>query len=348
MSLRTPLPFLSALSLLAALGCAERAAPPSPEVSLDPAASSFIEELAARGGPPIYTLPVAEARTVLRDVQAEHAPADPLPADVEDHVLDAGPTGSVAVRIVKPAGHAEGLPVVMYFHGGGWILGDAFTHDRLLRELASRAQAALVFVAYTPSPEAKFPVPIEQAYAATRYIATEGARFGLDPTRLAVAGDSVGGNMAAVVAQLAAARGGPAIRLQALFYPVTDAALDTRSYQQFAEGPWLTRRAMEWFFDAYAPAPADRARPEISPLRAPPERLRGLPPALVITDENDVLRDEGEAYAHALMNAGVQVEAVRYLGTFHDFMMLNALADTAAAQSATALAGETLRWALAR
>jgi acetyl esterase len=154
--------------------------------------------------------------------------------------------------------------------------------------------------------------------------------------------------MAAVVAQLAAARGGPAIRLQALFYPVTDAALDTRSYQQFAEGPWLTRRAMEWFFDAYAPAPADRARPEISPLRAPPERLRGLPPALVITDENDVLRDEGEAYAHALMNAGVQVEAVRYLGTFHDFMMLNALADTAAAQSATALAGETLRWALAR
>jgi acetyl esterase len=240
------------------------------------------------------------------------------------------------------------LPVIVYFHGGGWILGNERTHDRLIRELARDARAAVVFVKYTPSPEARFPVPVEQGYAATRYVAEHGARFGLDPTRLAIAGDSVGGNMAAVVARLAKERGGPEIRLQALFYPVTDARFDTASYQQFAEGPWLTRREMQWFFDAYAPDPADRERPDVAPLRTPIERLRGLAPALVIVDENDVLRDEGEAYAHLLMNAGVPVKAVRVLGTIHDFMMLNAIADTPPTRAAITLAGAELRAALAR
>jgi acetyl esterase len=314
--------------------------------SLDPAAQAFVDQLAAKGGPPLYTLPVQDARAVLDALQASTAP--PLPADVEDAVIPCGPSGSVSIRIVRPLGIAAPLPVVMYFHGGGWILGDEKTHDRLVRELSYGAHAAVVFVKYTPSPEAQFPVPLEEAYAATKYIADNGALFDLDPSRLAVAGDSVGGNMATVVARLAKERGGPAIRYEALLYPVTDARFDDASYQQFAEGPWLTKRAMQWFFDAYAPNPDDRANPEVSPLRASLDQLRDLPPALVITDENDVLRDEGEAYAHALMNAGVPVTAVRVLGMIHDFMMLDGVAGTPGARSATALAGYELGQALSR
>lgn len=357
---RSELTSLFALFVIAGTGCAPEpgvlagAAPSAveeaaPDLSnLDPPTRAFIEGLAARRGPPLYELPIADARAFLVNLQAEHAPATTIPALVEDHVLPVGPSGSVPIRIVRPEGTDEPLPVVVYFHGGGWILGDETTHDRLIREIAARARAAVVFVKYTPSPEAKFPVPLQEAYAATRYIAENGARFGLDPSRLAVAGDSVGGNMATVVALLAKQHGGPAIRYQALLYPVTDARFDDASYQRFAEGPWLTRRAMEWFFDAYAPKADVRASPYVSPLRASVEDLRGLPPALVVVDENDVLRDEGEAYAHALMAAGVPVRAVRYLGTLHDFMMLTALADTPASRGATALVGDTLRDALAR
>jgi acetyl esterase len=335
------------LFVVAGAGCALAPAPPS-GAPLDPPTRAFIEKLAARGGPPLYERPVADARAFLVNLQAEYAPATKIPADVEDHVLPVGPSGAVPIRIVRPQGAVGPLPVVVYFHGGGWILGDETTHDRLIREIATRAQAAVVFVKYTPSPEAQFPVPIEEAFAATRDIAENGARFGLDPSRLAVAGDSVGGNMATVVALLAKQHGGPAIRYQVLAYPVTDAGLDTASYQRFAEGPWLTKKAMEWFFDAYAPKLDTRSLPYVSPLRASTADLQGLPPALVIVDENDVLRDEGEAYAHALMQAGVPVRAVRYLGTIHDFMMLNALADTPASESATALVGSTLRAALSR
>jgi acetyl esterase len=312
--------------------------------TLDPGTQAFIDALAARGGPPIYTLPVREARAFLDDLQA--ADMRSIPADVEDRVIPGGPTGSVPIRIVRPEGASEPLPVVVYLHGGGWILGDERTHDRLIREIARDAQVAVVFVKYTPSPEAQFPVPIEQAYAATRYVAENGAGLRLDASRLAVAGDSVGGNMATVVARLARDRGRPSIRFEALFYPVTDASMDTESYKRFADGPWLTKRAMEWFFDAYASNLADRELPAVSPLKATQEELRGLPPTLLITDENDVLRDEGEAYAHALMEADVPVKAVRYLGTIHDFMMLNALADTPPVRSAVTLASAELRSAL--
>ncbi len=234
----------------------------------------------------------------------------------------------------------------MYFHGGGWILGSKDTHDRLLRDLTNGAQAAFVFVNYTPSPEAQFPVPIEQDYAATKYIAEHGKEFGLDTSRLAVAGDSVGGNMVAVVTQLAKERKGPAIRYQVLLYPVTDAGMNTASYSEFANGPWLTKPAMEWFWDAYAPKKEDRKKTTASPLSATTEQLKGLPPALVIVDENDVLRDEGEAYARRLIEAGVDVTAVRMLATHHDFAMLNALAHTPACKAAIQLASEKLSAAL--
>jgi acetyl esterase len=314
---------------------------------LEPKTRAFVEALEAKGGPPLYELSYEAARAVLKDLQSRNN-VPIRPARIDDATLPVGPRGSVSIRIVRPEGRTDRLPVVMYFHGGGWILGDASTHDRLVRELAHGAQAAFVFVAYTPSPEAHYPVPIEEAYAATRYIAEHGAVFGLDSSRIAIAGDSVGGNMAAVVAQLAKQRGGPPLRLQVLFYPVTDATFDTASYRQFADGPWLTKPAMQWFFDAYAPNLADRGKPGVSPLRASLDDLRGLPPALVVTDENDVLRDEGEAYAHRLMDAGVPVKAVRVLGTVHDFMMLNALADTPPVREAIATANEELRAALAK
>jgi acetyl esterase len=313
---------------------------------LDPMTQAFVDALAAKGGPPLYALPIADARAVLDTLQSGPTPV--LPADVTDAVLPVGPTGSVGIRIVKPVGSPEGLPVVMYFHGGGWILGNEKTHDRLIRELAVRAGVGLVFVKYTPSPEAQFPVPLEQAYAATKYIAEHGEDFGLDGSRLAVVGDSVGGNMATEVARLAKLHGGPAIAHQVLMYPVTNANFFDKSYAQFANGPWLTRPAMQWFWNAYAPKLIDRLNPYAAPLLAAVADLRDLPPALVITDENDVLRDEGEAYAHNLMRADVPVTAVRYLGTMHDFMMLDALADTEAAKSAVALVSETLREALAK
>jgi acetyl esterase len=302
----------------------------------------FVDELA--GAPPIYSLSPDEARSVL--VRAQSIPVGKPSAQVEDITLPVGPTGSVPIRVIRPVGAAEVLPVVMYFHGGGWVLGDRDTHDRLVREIAVGAEAAVVFVDYGRAPEVRYPVAIEQAYAATRYVADNGASLRIDPLRLAVAGDSVGGNMAAAVTLMAKQRSGPNIAFQVLFYPVTDSGFDTPSYIQFADGPWLTKRAMEWFWDAYLPDPAARKQPTATPLNAPPDQLARLPEALVIVDENDVLRDEGEAYARKLSNAGVRVTSIRYNGTIHDFVMLNALADTPATRGAIAQAVGALKEAL--
>jgi acetyl esterase len=258
-----------------------------------------------------------------------------------------GPQGKVSVRILRPQnGNGEKLPVIMYFHGGGWILGSANTHDRLVREIAVGVHAAVVFVNFTLSPEAQFPTPIEEAYAATKYIAEHGEKMNLDPSHLMVAGDSVGGNMAIAVTLLAKKRHGPKIEFQALLYPVTNADLTSPSYRQYAKGPWLTKAAMKWFWNAYLPDVSARKDPLASPLKASIEELKGLPPALVITDENDVLRDEGEAYAHKLMQAGVHVTSARMLGTFHDFMMLNGLAHTPAARAGVGMTIHYLREAL--
>jgi acetyl esterase len=253
----------------------------------------FVDGLA--GSPPIYTLSPAEARAVLE--QAQSILVGKPGAQIEDTAFPVGPTGSVPVRLVRPAGVAGPLPVVVYIHGGGWILGDPNTHDRLVREIAVGAGAAVVFVDYDRSPEARYPVAIEQAYAAACYVVDHGAELRIDPSRLAVVGDSVGGNMAAALTLMARQRRGPKIAFQVLFYPVTDANFDTASYTHFADGPWLTKRAMQWFWDAYLPDPAARKQPTATPLNASLHELAGLPEALVIVDENDVLRDEGEAYA---------------------------------------------------
>jgi acetyl esterase len=302
----------------------------------------FVDGLA--GALPIHTLSPIDARTVLERVQS--APVGKPSAQIEDIAFPVGPTGSVPLRIVRPVGTTEVLPVVLYFHGGGWILGGRDTHDRLVKEIAVGAKAAVVFVDYARAPEARYPVAIEQAYAATRYAVDHGVSLRIDPLRLAVAGDSVGGNMAAAVTLMARQRRGPKIAFQVLFYPVTDAGFDTPSYSRFADGPWLTKRAMQWFWDAYLPDPAARNQPTATPLNASLDQLAGLPEALVIVDENDVLRDEGEAYARKLSNAGVRVTSTRYNGTIHDFVMLNALADTPAARGAVAQAVGALKMAL--
>jgi acetyl esterase len=312
------------------------------EQTLEPHTQDFVDNLA--GAPAIYTLSPANARSVLTKAQA--IPVGKPTAQIEDLTFPVGPTGSVPVRMIRPAGTVELLPVVMYFHGGGWVLGDRDTHDRLVREIAVGAEAAVVFVEYDRSPEARYPTAIEQAYAATRYVVDNGAGLRVDPLRLAVAGDSVGGNMAAAVTLMAKQRHGPKIAYQVLFYPVTDACFDTPSYIRFGDGPWLTRRAMQWFWDAYLPDPALRKQPTATPLNASLDQLAGLPEALVIVDENDVLRDEGEAYARRLSNAGVRVTSTRYNGTIHDFVMLNAIADTPATRGAIAQAVAALRGAL--
>jgi acetyl esterase len=304
---------------------------------IEPQTQAFLDALAQAGGPPIYTLSPADARGVLRTVQAVEV-ATPA-AEIMIGEIDSG----VAIRVVRPEGVASSLPAVLYIHGGGWVLGGFDTHLRLLHELSIGAGVAVVYVDYTPSPEARFPTAIEQCYAVLQWIAERGEEAGLDPKRVVIAGDSVGGNMSAAVTLLAKRRGGPQLRGQLLFYPVTDARMDSGSYRQFAEGPWLTKAAMAWFWDQYLPDGSQRSDPLASPLLAEADELRGLPPALVITGSNDVLRDEGEAYAARLAQAGVHTTAVRYVGTIHDFVMLNGIAGTPAARGAIAQAIAALR-----
>lgn len=303
---------------------------------IEPVTQEFLDKINAQNGPPIYELSPAEARNVLSRIQYISIPK--LSADIEDHTISAGPRGEINIRIIRPKDNKTQLPIVMYFHGGGWILGDKDVYDRLVRQIANDAQAAVVFVDFDRSPEIQYPTITEEAYAATKYIAEHSDAFNLDSSRLAVMGDSVGGNMAAVVSILAKECGGPKINYQVLFYPVTDANFETESYNKFAEGYWLSKEAMKWFWDSYLPDENKRKKYTASPLNASIEQLRGLPPTLVITNENDVLRDEGEAYARKLIEANVETKAVRLLGTIHDCVMLNPLAKTPAAKTAIELA----------
>jgi acetyl esterase len=252
----------------------------------------------------------------------------------------------VSISLYRPQGLAGDLPVILFTDGAGWVFGDAHTHGRLVAELATLAGAAVVFTSYDRSPEARHPTAVEEIYAALEWIPAHGGEHGLDPARIAVAGDSVGGNMTAAITMLAKQRGGPAVAAQLLYYPVTDASFDTGSYHQFASGYWLTRQAMQWYWDQYTTDPAQRAEPSCSPLRATLDDLAGLPPALVIVGEADPLRDEGEAYAARLRQAGIPVTAVRYQGIIHDSVMVNVMRNTHAALAATDQGGEFLRAAL--
>jgi len=309
---------------------------------LEPITQDFLDTVGEN--PDLCRRSPEEARRALVRIQSG-AVGRPS-ARIEDLSFPVGPTGSVVVRIVRPSDAQRTLPVIVYVHGGGWCLGDADTHDRVVRELAVAAGAALFFVEYDRSPEARYPVALEQIYAVTAHVAAHGESLGVDPTRLALVGDGAGGNLAAAVTLLAMQRRGPKIDLQILFYPITDADFATSSYQSFANGPWLTKAAMERFWDAYLPDAALRNEITAAPLRASVDQLRGLPDALIIVAENDVLCDDGEGYARLLISAGVRATSVRYSGTIHGFVVLNALADTPATRSAIAQAVAALRSAL--
>ncbi|RMT89618.1 hypothetical protein ALP39_02544 [Pseudomonas marginalis pv. marginalis] len=302
---------------------------------------AFLDVLNVGTGKPMEQLTPKEARAVLTGAQAGVKLTLPK-ADVSQKTIqvDGKP---LDLTIVRPAGVKGTLPVFMFFHGGGWVLGDYPTHERLVRDLVVGSGAVAVFVNYTPSPEAHYPVAINQAYGATKWVAEHGKEINVDGQRLAVAGNSVGGNMAAVVSLMAKDKGTPAIKFQLLLWPVTDANFETASYNQYAEGHFLTKNMMKWFWDNYTTDANQRAEIYASPLRATTAQLSGLPPALVQTAGADVLRDEGEAYARKLDEAGVPVTAVRYNGMIHDYGLLNVVSQVPAVRSALLQASEELK-----
>jgi acetyl esterase len=309
------------------------------KIALEPAAQEFVD--ATSDHPFLYELPPEEGRKAVDSVQ--DAPIEKPDVDDEWIEVPGGPTGSVKVRIVKPRGVEGPLPVILYVHGAGWVFGDAHTHDRLVRDLAIGSGAAVVFPEYDRSPEVGYPVAIEQSYAAAQWVVAEGAGKGLDASRIAVSGDSVGGNMAIAIGLLAAQRGDLGLAKLVLFYPVTNAAFDTASYDEFEVGYFLSREGMKWFWDQYTTDEAERAEITVSPLRAGLEELAGLPSTLIITAEADVLRDEGEAFAARLREAGVKATNARFGGITHDFVMVNSLHDTEAAKHAIWLATASFR-----
>lgn len=308
-------------------------------ISLEKSAIEFSDANAPH--PRIYELPPEEGRALLEKVQ--ESPVDKLPVDIEDLKVDTGQWGSINVRFVRPEGNTDKLPVIFYIHGAGWVFGSAQTHDKLIRELAVRTNSVVVFPEYSRSPEAKYPTAIEQSYAVLQKLSELAESKGLDLTELAVAGDSVGGNMATVMTILTKERQGLPIQKQLLFYPVTDANFTTDSYQEFAENYFLTKEGMKWFWDQYTTDDSERSEITASPLRATSEDLADLPPALILTGEADVLRDEGEAYARKLRDVGVAVTQVRFQGMIHDFVMVNSLDQTNATRAAILLATQWLQ-----
>ena len=302
---------------------------------------AFLQKLEAGGGKPIEQMTPVEARKVLAGAQSGVKLTLPK-ADVSEKTIKTD-AGEVKITIVRPAGVTETLPAFMFFHGGGWVLGDYPTHERFVRDLVVYSGAVAVFVNYTPSPEVGYGVAINQAYAATKWVADHGKEIHVDGKRLAVAGNSVGGNMATVVALMAKQKGGPKLRSEILFWPVTESNFETESYKQFADGHFLSRNMMKWFWDNYTTDAAKRKEITASPLRATIDQLKDLPPTLIQTAENDVLRDEGEAYGRKLDAAGVMVTTVRYNGMIHDFGLLNVLSTVPAVRSSLEQAGDELK-----
>lgn len=314
------------------------------DLGLDPTVLNWLKARAAMNLPPLGQIPVHDLRAGLEIAQAQ---LKDKPRALSDDVKIPLPDGrSVPVRLLRPAGTPGKLPIAVYFHGGGWVIGSPDTHDRLARDIVAASGVALAVVHYSRSPEARYPVALEECYAVTAWLAEHAEAVGLDGSRLALLGDSSGANLAAAVALLATRRGGPAIRQQTLVYPVADAACDSPSYRQFADGPNLTRESMLWYWDQYAPNAADKALDTVSILNASIDDLRSMPPTLLVTAEFDVLRDEGEAYAKKLTQAGVPVTATRYLGTIHGFAANNALAVTPATRALVTQIGSALREAL--
>lgn len=333
---------LLAATLAVATGVASAAGGPGVERRTQ----EFLNALEAGAGKPLEQLSPAAARGVLEGAQKSVAVTLPA-ADVSDKVINVDGK-QIKLKIVRPAGVKGELPAFMFIHGGGWVLGDYPTHERLVRDLVASSGAVAVFVDYTRSPEAGYGVALGEIYAATQWIARNGKQLQIDGSRLAVAGNSVGGNMSTVLALMAKDKGGPKLRYQVLMWPVTDAGFETASYKQYAQGHFLTTNMMHWFWDSYTKDAAQRKEIYASPLQASLAQLKGLPPALIQTAEFDVLRDEGEAYGRKLDQAGVDVTVTRYNGMIHDFGLLNPLATVPGVRSQVLQAGTELKKHLAK
>jgi acetyl esterase len=291
---------------------------------LDPQVQDYLTKLAALGLDPMAALSPRTARAMM-EAETRTLGESPAVGRVVDRSIP-GPAGEIRIRITAPEGDGP-FPALVYFHGGGWVVGSIATHDALARSITSAAHLAVVSVDYRLAPEHRYPAAVEDAFAATAWVAANGASVGIDPARIGVAGDSAGGNLAAVVALMARDQGGPRLAYQLLIYPITNDDLDTPSYRDYSTGYMLTREAMKWYWDQYVQDVSKRAEPYVSPLRA--LDLSGLPPALVVTAEYDVLRDEGEAYAARLQEADVPARWLRYRGLIHGFLRRTAMFDKA-------------------
>jgi acetyl esterase len=317
---------------------------PSKDMNLDPTVRSFLAEV-NKDGSPFWELPQPEPQDIVTGLQ-DKTPVDMSGVTITEKTID-DDGRPVKLYVMKPA-HVTGKPgVVLFIHGGVWLVGNFANHQRLLRDMVVGSGQIGVFVEYTPLPQARFPTQLEESYSALKWVAKHADEFGADGSRIAVAGNSVGGDMSAAICIMAKDRQGPKISLQILLIPATDASVDTESYHAFKDNYFLSRGFMKYGWDRYAPDPKTRDNPYVSPLRATTKQLEGLPPALVITAENDPLRDEGEAYARRLQAAGVDVTAVRYIGTIHDFVFLNALRHVPSTEAALAQISSGLRDRLA-
>ncbi|WP_193555353.1 alpha/beta hydrolase [Flavobacterium cupreum] len=305
---------------------------------------SFLKALNSGDGKPLEQLSIPDARNVLVGAQ-KSVEVDYSGIEESEKVISQNGY-KVKIHITKPKGAKSNAPVFIFIHGGGWVLGDYPTHRRLVRDLVVKSGAVAVFPDYTPSPEAQYPVAINEIYAATQWVAEHGKEIGVDGKNLAVAGNSVGGNMTAAITLMAKDKKGPHIKLQVLLWPVTDANFETESYNSFANGRFLTKNMMKWFWDNYLPDNNKRKEIYASPLQASLAQLKDLPPALVQTAENDVLRDEGEAYARKLNEAGVPVTLTRYSGLIHDYGLLNPISTVPAVQTAIEQAAVVIKTAL--
>ena len=315
-----------------------------PDAATDPRIDRQVQKFLAivnQDSSPFWTLPGPQVRATLTGLQNKF-PVDMSGVTISDRTISEDDR-KVKIYIVKPE-HTAGMPPVLFFvHGGVWIAGDFENHKRFVRDLVVGSGAVAVFPEYTPIPDAVYPTQIEESYAALKWTAAHGNELGADASRIAIAGNSVGGDMTAVITMLAKERSGPALKVQILFWPATDASVNTNSYYEFATGRFLARDFMKFGWDIYAPKEEQRNDPHVSPLRATRDQLAGLPPALVITEENDPLRDEGEAYAHKLDQAGVSVVAVRYVGQIHDFGILNGVRNVPSTIAMIQQASSTLR-----
>ncbi len=319
--------------------------PNSKKPNLDNVSKKFLEELKNTSNTPIYEMQPDDARNFLLTLQKKYYTT--IDANIEDINIFSLTSGDINVRLVRPKDKTnEILPLILYCHGGGWVIGDAEAYDMTIKTIADNTDSVVAFVNYSRAPEFKYPEAINQIYAVLKHLYENGSDYKIDTNHIAIVGDSAGGNMASAITIKNKIEKGPKITFQALIYPVIDAEMDSDSYKDFKNGPWLSKDAMEWFWNSYLSDKEQKKDIFVSPINADIETLKDLPPALIITAENDVLRDEGEAYARKLIEAGVDTACVRINNTFHDFMMLNGLRNSKATKAGFKLLCQFLKYSL--